>query len=78
MVASLRSVIAKQAAEIEALQSKLKELTTTPQATAAPTTSDAPQPTEKFAEVRYVFFSRLLLSFPSRYLGGCGDEPYRE
>lgn len=56
MVASLRGVIAKQAAEIEALQSKLKELSTS-LATAAPaTTPEAPQPTAKFAEVRDTFF----------------------
>lgn len=75
MVASLRGVIAKQAAEIETLQSKLKELTTTSLATPAPaTTSQAPQPTAKFAEVRHIFLSfRLSLPFPSWCLGGCGN-----
>lgn len=73
MVASLRGVIAKQAAEIEALQSKLKELTTTSLATADPaTTPEAPQPTAKFAEVRDVFLfspSSLLPILVSRWMG---------
>ncbi len=57
LVASLRGVIAKQSAEIETLRNKLKELTTTTLgAVAATTTSEAPQPTAKFTEVRYVFF----------------------
>ena len=75
LVASLRGVIAKQAAEIETLQSKLKELITTSLVTPAPaTTSQAPQPAAKFAEVRNNFLSfRLPLSFPSSCLDGCGD-----
>jgi hypothetical protein len=66
LVASLRGVIAKQAAEIEALQSKLKELTTTAavapslgSATAPTTTSEDSQADAKFAEVSRVSFSLL-------------------
>jgi hypothetical protein len=67
LVASLRGVIAKQAAEIEALQSKLKELTTAAaaapslgSATAPTTTSEDSQAAAKVAEVSRVFFSFLL------------------
>jgi hypothetical protein len=55
LVASLRGVIAKQAADIEALQSKLKELTTTSLASAEAATSEASQSAAKFSEVRYIF-----------------------
>lgn len=55
LVASLRGVIAKQAADIEALQSKLKELTTTSLASAEAATSEASQSAAKFSDVRYIF-----------------------
>jgi peptidoglycan hydrolase CwlO-like protein len=56
LVASLRGVIAKQAAEIEALQNKLKELTATSLATAETAASEASQSAAKSTEVRYIPF----------------------
>ena len=64
LVASLRGVIAKQAADIEALQSKLKELTTKSLASAEAATSEASQSAANFSEVRYIYF----LSFSSWYI----------
>lgn len=61
LVASLRGVIAKQAAEIEALQNKLKELTATSLATAEAAASEASQNTAKFAEVCYIPFYHVWL-----------------
>ncbi|KAI9450835.1 p115 like vesicle tethering protein [Russula earlei] len=52
LVASLRGIIAKQAAEIEALQIKLKELTTTPLAFAGASTSETSQTTAEIDEER--------------------------
>jgi hypothetical protein len=60
LVASLRGVIAKQAAEIETLQNKLKELTVMSVAAAETATSEASQSTAKFAEVRYIFHGRFI------------------
>lgn len=60
LVASLRGVIAKQAADIEALQNKLKELTATSLATAEAAASGASQSTAKFSEVRYFFWFSFL------------------
>ena len=54
LVASLRGVIAKQAAEIETLQNKLKELTVTSVATAETAASEISQSTAKFVEVCFV------------------------
>jgi intracellular protein transport protein USO1 len=51
LVASLRGVIAKQAAEIETLQSKLKELTATSDATAVTAAAEISQTAAKYAEV---------------------------
>jgi intracellular protein transport protein USO1 len=51
LVASLRGVIAKQAAEIETLQNKLKELTATSATAAETAASEISQSTAKFAEV---------------------------
>jgi hypothetical protein len=59
LVASLRGVIAKQAAEIEALQSKLKELTATSAAAAGTAASEISQSTAKFAEVCFVILWRV-------------------
>ena len=56
LVASLRGVIAKQAAEIETLQSKLKELTATSVGAAETAASEISQSTAKFAEVCFVLF----------------------
>ena len=54
LVTSLRGVIAKQAAEIETLQNKLKELTASADATAETAASEVSQTTAKFAEVCFV------------------------
>jgi hypothetical protein len=63
LVASLRGVIAKQAAEIETLQTKLKELTASV-AAAETAASDISQSTAKFAEVCLVLFvAALTLSY---------------
>jgi intracellular protein transport protein USO1 len=56
LVASLRGVITKQAAEIETLQNKLKELTATSAAAAETAASEISQFTAKFAEVCFVLF----------------------
>jgi hypothetical protein len=61
LVASLRGVIAKQTAEIEALQNKLKELTATSLAAAEAAASEASQSTAKFAEVGYILFYHVWL-----------------
>ncbi|KAF8504874.1 p115 like vesicle tethering protein [Russula emetica] len=52
LVTSLRGVIAKQAAEIETLQNKLKELTATSVTAAETAASEISQSTAKFAEER--------------------------
>jgi hypothetical protein len=63
LVASLRGVIAKQAAEIETLQKKLKELTATSVA-AETAASEISQSTAKFAEVCFVLLmAALTLSY---------------
>ena len=54
LVASLRGVITKQAAEIETLQNKLKELAATSAAAAETAVSETSQSTAKFAEVCFV------------------------
>jgi intracellular protein transport protein USO1 len=58
LVASLREVIAKQAAEIEALQSKLKELAAKSSAAAEAAASAASQSTTKFDAVRFIYTGR--------------------
>jgi len=64
LVASLRGVISKQAAEIETLQNKLKELTATTVAAAETAASEMSQSTAKFAEVCFVLFvAALTLSY---------------
>lgn len=68
LVASLRGVIAKQAAEIETLQNKLKELTATSDATAESAASEISQTTAKFAEVCFALFVAVLT------LSYCGQE----
>lgn len=60
LVASLRGVIAKQAAEIETLQNKLKELTATSDATAETAAAEISQTTAKFADVCSVLFVKVL------------------
>ena len=59
LVASLRGVIAKQVAEIETLQKKLKEITATSVA-AETAASEISQSTAKFAEVCFVLFVAVL------------------
>jgi hypothetical protein len=56
LVASLRGVIAKQAAEIETLQNKLKDLTATSVAASETAASEISQSTAKFAEVGFCSF----------------------
>lgn len=63
LVASLRGVIAKQAAEIEALQNKLKELSATSVAAVETAASQSSQFTTKFSEVCFLSLVALTSSY---------------
>lgn len=63
LVASLRGVIAKQAAEIEALQNKLKELSATSVAAVETAASQSSQFTAKFSEVCFLSLVALTSSY---------------